>query len=796
MFPLAGLVRPPGVPGFVAGPPSPSQILRPAIRTLPYGVERYVVPAGGSVSMPVYTGDKIRIVNTEGGQRAELMTADDDGKIDIGMLGQKPNSSGDGIRGTLGRDDETARNVRAKLERRGLDLAKAQALTLFGFDTPARTSEEFTVNRRGIIVVAAPGGTMAPDAHDTTTNLELFITRASPQEVETPDLPEPLADPQQDIRIAAATAQAFTVKAGEYFQVIDVEGRECSDLQCFSLRKLDKGIVHPLDPTTTRTLVGVGYPTPGLPSKAFDTGFEPLVELVRDTCGRHDAFGLACTNRYYEDMGYFGHINCTDNFNRAITPYGVPERPGWMALNLFFNTGIDDTNAMFFDEPWSRPGDYVLFKALTDLVCLSSACPCDIDAANGWNPTDIHVRTYAAKEFFSKAVAFRMTPEADPQLTRETGFHSSFAKHTRDFVEYKGFWLPNSFHGDGPIAEYWACREKAAIIDLSPLRKFEVTGPDAERLMQYTMTRNIRKLSAGQVVYTAMCYEHGGMVDDGTVFRLAQDNFRWIGGDEYGGEWLREQAEKLGLKVWIRSSTDQQHNVAVQGPLSRDILKEVIWTRPDQPTIEELGWFRFTVGRLHGFEGPPVLVSRTGYSGELGYEVFCHPSNAEEIFDAIWAVGEPLGMRPAGVAALDMLRIEAGLIFAGYEFDDQTDPFEAGIGFTVPLKSKEDDFIGREALIRRKEHPMKKLVGLDMHGDDVISAGDCIHIGRAQIGEVTSPVKSPILRKTIALARVDVTHAEPGTVVEVGKLDGHQKRLPATIVTFPHYDPQKTRVRS
>ena len=416
MFPLAGLVRPPGVPGFTAGPPSPSRILRPAIRTLPYGVERYVVPAGGSVSMPIYTGDKVKLVNTEGGQRAELITADDGGKIDIGMLGEKANSSGDGIRATLGRDDETARNVRAKLERRGLDLAKAEALTLFGAETPPKTSAEFTVSRKGIILVAAPGGNMAPDEHDTTTNLELFITRANPQEVETPDLPEPLADPLQDIRIEAATAQAFTVKAGEYFQVIDVEGRECSDLQCFSMRKLDKGIVHPLDPTTTRTLVGVGYPTPGLPSKAFDTGFEPLVEVVRDTCGRHDAFGLACTNRYYEDMGYFGHINCTENFNDAIAPYDVPERAGWMALNLFFNTGIDDTNAMFFDEPWSRPGDYVLFKALTDLVCLSSACPCDIDAANGWNPTDIHVRTYAAKEFFSKAVAFRMTPEADPQI--------------------------------------------------------------------------------------------------------------------------------------------------------------------------------------------------------------------------------------------------------------------------------------------------------------------------------------------------------------------------------------------
>ena len=150
----------------------------------------------------------------------------------------------------------------------------------------------------------------------------------------------------------------------------------------------------------------------------------------------------------------------------------------------------------------------------------------------------------------------------------------------------------------------------------------------------------------------------------------------------------------------MRSSTDQLHNIAVQGPKSRDILREIIWTPPAQPTLEELGWFRFAVGRIGGFEGAPVVVSRTGYTGELGYEIFCHPKDALTVFDAVWKAGEPHGMTPLGLEALDMLRIEAGLVFAGYEFCDQTDPFEAGIGFTVPLKTKNDDFIGREALIR------------------------------------------------------------------------------------------------
>jgi aminomethyltransferase len=180
----------------------------------------------------------------------------------------------------------------------------------------------------------------------------------------------------------------------------------------------------------------------------------------------------------------------------------------------------------------------------------------------------------------------------------------------------------------------------------------------------------------------------------------------------------------------------------------------------------------------------------------LGYEVFCHPKDCEEVFDAIWETGQDHGIKPMGLEALDMVRIEAGLIFAGYDFSDQTDPFEAGIGFTCPLKSKTDDFIGRDALIRRKENPRHKLVGLDIDSNVDVVHGDCVHIGRAQIGEVTSSMRSPLLGKNIALARVDVAHAEIGTKLEIGKLDGHQKRLPAEIVPFAHYDPKKERPRS
>jgi aminomethyltransferase len=783
-------------PSVVSGPPRPSAILTPGLLALPAGMERYQVAGAGAVFISVEAGDTVTICDVEGGQACELVAADGSGKTDAGILGTRANSNAAGLKALLLDDNESLRAFRSSLARRAIDLAEPQAVRLFGSTSLPGSEESFTVARDGSLIIAAPGGPMPVDGHDTATPLLVVVQRARIQPAGKSDLPEPLADPVLDLRVKSKTAQSYFVKAGDFIQIIDVDGRQCTDFQCFSARKLDKGKDHPLDVTVTRSLMGTSYPMPGLHSKYYDQDMEPLVEVVQDTCGRHDAFALACYAKYYDDIGYPGHLNCTENFNGALADKGVAPRGGWMAINFFFNTGIDAHGVIYSDEPWSRPGDYVLLRALTDIVCVSSACPDDTTPSNGWNLTDIHVRTYSGAQKFSRAIATRPTPDAEPKMTRETAFHSSFAKHTRDFVEYRGYWLANSFAKTGPLEEYWACREKAVVMDLSPLRKFEVTGPDSEALLQYTLTRDIKKLAVGQVVYTAMCYEHGGMIDDGTLLRLGKDNFRWIGGDDYSGTWLRETAQKLGLKVLVRSSTDQMHNIALQGPKSRDILKEIVWTSPVQPSITELEWFRFAVARIGDAQGVPIVVSRTGYTGELGYEIWCHPRDAEQVFDAVWQAGQPHGLKPMGLLALDMVRIEAGLIFAGYDFSDQTDPFEAGIGFTVPLKSKTDDFIGRDALIRRKEHPARKLVGLDIDANVPVGHGDCVHIGRAQIGEVTSSMRSPVLGKTIALARLDVAHAEIGTEVEIGKLDGHQKRLPARVVPFAHYDPQKTKPRS
>jgi aminomethyltransferase len=783
-------------PEVTRGPPRPSRIIRPGDLSLPAGIERYSVPGSGAILVEVEAGDTVTVRDAEGGQACELVAFDNEQRADSDILGVPADSDAAGLKALLLAGDESLRSFRRKMERRGLDLAGAKALRIFGARTPSGTEESFAVQRDGALIVAAPGGPMPVDGHDTTTPLTVLLKRSRKKSLQKFELPDPLADPVADLRIQSSTARAYFVKAGDYIQIIDVDGRQCTDFQCFSARKLDKGRDHPLDVTTTRTLMGSAYPMPGLHSKYYDQDMEPLVEVVQDTCGRHDAFALACAAKYYDDIGYPGHVNCSENFNNALSDKGVSPRAGWMAINFFFNTSIDASGVVISDEPWSRPGDYVLLRALTDIVCVSSACPDDTTPANGWNLTDIHVRTYSGAEKFSRAIAKRMTADAEPTMTRETAFHASFARHTRDFVEYKRYWLANSFARAGPLEEYWACRESAVIIDLSPLRKFEVTGPDSEALLQYVLTRDVKRLGVGQVVYSAMCYEHGGMIDDGTLLRLGKDNFRWIGGDDFGGVWLRQQAEQLGLKVMVRSSTDQMHNIAVQGPKSRDILREIIWTSPVQPSITELEWFRFAVARIGDAQGVPVVVSRTGYTGELGYEIWCHPRDAAKVFDAVWEAGQPHGLKPMGLAALDMVRIEAGLIFAGNEFSDQTDPFEAGIGFAVPLKTKRDDFIGRDALIRRKDHPSRKLVGLDIDANVNVGHDDCVHIGRAQVGVVTSSMRSPVLRKNIALARVDIMHGALGTEVEIGKLDGHQKRLPARIVAFPHFDPQKTRPRS
>ena len=819
--------RPDGQPARSARAASAAAILAQRPRVVLPGLlpadpdlERYRVRPGAVTALQLGAGDAVAIIDVDGRQRGEL-TAFGDGGEDYLALGTSADTAATTLRALAGepaprrRAGQASRGsprraaaqpgsvwtgdaVAGALAERGLNPAQARAVALFGEWSPAGARASFVARQPVTCVVAAPDGLMPVDADNPPSDLVIEVRRAEPRPEAPPlPLPPPLAEPLLDLRIDMATALAYEVKAGQYIQVIDVEGRQCSDFLAFHARRLADGVERGLDATTTRNLTGNAYPQPGLFGKFYDQDMRPLVEVVRDTVGRHDTFALACNAKYYEDMGYPGHVNCTDNFNAQLRSYGIAERRGWPALNFFYNTFFNEAHQLFFDEPWSRPGDYVLLRAMTDLVCASSACPDDVDPANAWNPTDIHVRVYPAERSFSMAIAHRVTPDSEPTLSRETAFQPRWSGLTRRITEYRGYWLPTSFDAHGPIEEYWACREAAAVMDLSPLRKFEVVGPDAEALLQAAVTRNIRKLAVGQVVYTALCNDTGGMLDDATVFRLGEDRFRFVGGEEYDGTWLRTLAARLELdRVWVKHSTDQLHNIAVQGPKSRDLLRELVWTPPAQPAFGDLGWFRFAVGRIGGAEGLPVIVSRTGYTGELGYELWCHPRDAAALWDAVWEAGSAHGLVPLGLDALDILRIEAGLIFAGYEFTDQTDPFEAGVGFTVALKSKEDDFVGRQALERRKSAPQRTLVGLELAGNEPAAHGDCVHAGRSQVGVITSGTRSPVLRKNIALCRMAVEYSQLGTEVDVGKLDGHRKRIPAVVVGFPFYDPDKIRPRS
>jgi aminomethyltransferase len=679
---------------------------------------------------------------------------------------------------------EAARAVLAAIT--GVDPARGVAYRVLAVEGGPGRRVAIVPNAACWAVLCAPGQPMAPDQQAAPTTLRLTLPEAAGAP------PAPLAPAKMDLRVPAATAAAYRVAAGDYIQIVDIDGQQCSDFLAFDAAALAAGRERSIDATTTRTLMGHSTPAPGLHAKYFDAEMQPLVEVIQDTVGRHDAFLLACTAKYYADMGYPGHANCSDNFSAALKEFGLPARPGWPAINFFFNTAVAADGSILSDAPWSRPGDYVLLRALTDLVCASSSCADDIDPANAWVPTDIQVRIYDKGCSFPRGIAHRMTPQATPEMTRQTGFHSRTAALARRMVEYKGFWLPESYTAYGPLAEYWACRERAVVMDLSALRKVEITGPDAEALLQLAVTRDVRKLAVGQVVYTALCHPSGGMIDDATIFRLGPQNFRFVCGDPFCAMWLRQLAEERNFSAWCRTSTDQLHNLAVQGPRSREILAGIVQTPAHQPALSELGWFRFTIGRIGDV---PVVVSRTGYTGELGYEIWCHPDDCVPVWDAVWAAGGAHGLAPMGLAALDMLRIEAGLVFAGAEFCDQTDPFEAGIGFTVPL-NKPDAYIGAEALARRRAHPQRRLVGLTIASQETVGHGDPLFAGRAQVGVVTSATKSPILRMHIALARVDVGSAAPGQTLSVGKLDGRQKRLSAFVTPFPHYDAQKLRVRA
>ena len=372
--------------------------------------------------------------------------------------------------------------------------------------------------------------------------------------------------------------------------------------------------------------------------------------------------------------------------------------------------------------------------------------------------------------------------------------------------EWSGYLAASAYHDSHEI-EYNAIREAAALIDVSPLYKYLVSGPDSTRLVDRVITRDAEKLAIGRVYYTSWCNEEGLVVDDGTVARLDERTYRWTAADP-SLRWFRMNAR--GLDVEIEDVSERVSALAVQGPLSRDVLEAATET-----SWGDLAYFGRRAAEVGGI---PVDVSRTGYTGDLGYEVWVESSHALELWDTFARVGSAYGTRPAGMLALDVARIEAGLILIEVDFDSvrraliseqSFSPFELGILGRFVDFEKRAQFVGRRALEREQERggPPRRLVGLELEWEPL----EALYASRGltptlepapsreplplyargrQIGKATSTTWSPILKKVVALASVGAEHSAVGTRIEIEwTVEARRHRTPATVVELPFFNP-------
>ena len=350
--------------------------------------------------------------------------------------------------------------------------------------------------------------------------------------------------------------------------------------------------------------------------------------------------------------------------------------------------------------------------------------------------------------------------------------------------------------------EYHSIRAAAALFDVSPLYKYAVTGKDAARLLDHVVTRNIQQLSVGQVVYTPWCDANGKVLDDGTVARLGEQSFRMTAA-EPNLRWLEDNAG--GLEVKIEDVSEALAALSLQGPASRAILGEI-----------DLKYFRLAETRIASI---PVTVSRTGYTGDLGYEIWVEKKSALNLWDALIAAGTPHGIMPAGMLALDVARLEAGLMLIDVDYvparkaliDGQTSsPFELDLGWPVNLKKER--FVGRDALVAEAaREPQWRFVGVEIDWDSLerlyAEVGLAtrlppqawrmsvpIYSGAEQAGYATSGGWSPLLKKYIALAHLRTPYFTPGTELEMEiTVEHRRKRALARVVRKPFFDPERKR---
>ena len=399
-------------------------------------------------------------------------------------------------------------------------------------------------------------------------------------------------------------------------------------------------------------------------------------------------------------------------------------------------------------------------------------------------------------------------------MTVGTAFHPRTAPLNvgLQWREWSGFFAASAYHASHVI-EVNAIREAAALIDVSPLFKYELRGPDAVRLVDRVIVRDAAKLTPGRVYYTPWCDEHGKVVDDGTIHRLDDEDgaqvVRWTAADPQV-RWLRMNAH--GLDVDVRDVSEEVAAVALQGPLSRAVLEAATGT-----SFTDLRFFRRRRATLAGI---PIDVSRTGYTGDLGYELWIPADRAVEAWDALVAAGEPYRLRPAGMLALDVARLEAGLILIEVDYTSSVhsqvpsqsySPYEIGLGRLVDLGA--GDFVGRRALIAEMAAggPPRRLVGLDidwpeieaLHAAQGLPPSASLVVSRAavplfaagrQVGRVTSTGWSPLLKKMLGLASVAALHARPGTRLAMEwTVEARRGTVAATVVDLPFFDPPRKR---
>ena len=356
--------------------------------------------------------------------------------------------------------------------------------------------------------------------------------------------------------------------------------------------------------------------------------------------------------------------------------------------------------------------------------------------------------------------------------------------------------------------EYHAIRNSAALIDVSPLFKYDVCGKDALRLVNRVITRDAAKCAIGQAVYTCLCDPDGKVIQDGTVFRLAENSYRFHLADP-GLRWLKLNA--VGMDVSIQEVSEAVAALAVQGPNSLKILERVADTE-----LAPLRFFRFTFVNIGDV---PAMVSRTGYTGDLGYEVWVSAEHAERIWDALMGAGHGFGVKPAGMLALDMARLEAGFILLEVDYvgvekaiiaSQKYTPFEIGLGWTVDLKK--EHFVGRKQLRKENERgPSRQIVGLEIDLLDYENlyqrvglppqiplstwrGGVPVYKEDRQVGHATTGGWSPLLKKYISLATIQKEYMQPGTRVDFEvTVEYRRKTVAAKVAKLPFYDPPRKR---